>query len=300
MLERAHGIDCRRARTARHQAFFCLPATGLHLSCCWLCDRGRRSRNSDCTSVTGHYKRLTDVADDGRLRMLVENSSEVPILVVGYCFVENIRSPAMSHVNKWSERACVLNYEFDNMADTTRFFLDMLEKNAKLLTDEFKASLRLPKGFSVSVLLLIRTDVPDFRVFERCALPSCGEEHRSAHESEHAPLCVPRRQRPFVQIPRRYCESRAHMIAGRAGPIPAFSDVGVFKAALIGPVIQIYDKHFSVICGFIVDSFPEGSRVRDVILTQGMQPGATVYCQGDMSVEGRVLIYLDKALKCVW
>jgi tetratricopeptide (TPR) repeat protein len=178
----------------------------------------------------GSYVQLSDVSDDGRRLPPEFRASVVPILPVSFA----VGSGGVKRLQIENCTPLIPNYPLFLTADSSvpggfflqykvskamlDLFIRMLDANATLVSEDYKASLQLPGGFRASILTPVCVNVPQVVVFEKCAFPGCteevcsyrcskcmlvrycGSEHSTAHWQEHKRACRPASERPFIEL----------------------------------------------------------------------------------------------------
>jgi hypothetical protein len=273
------------------------------------------------------YKQLSDVSDDGRRLLPQDKASVVPILPVGFCTDADAVGGGYMH--------------FPVSRAVLDVFSRMLEANAKLLSDSYKASLGLIEGIRASVLMPVSVDVPQVVVFEKCAFPGCkeevckfrcsrcmlvrycGSEHSTGHWQQHKAACAPASQRPCIVLvsagawPMVECLETPEgflyrCITDKFWPLKPVTGLAIVKLA----VHFVADRMWLIICdgdsatglfdtAGLIGGKESLQRLKEFMRVKGhagMNSYRIAYCDADLSGarEGRIQLFLDKALNCVW
>jgi hypothetical protein len=261
--------------------------------------------------VMDQFATLSNVADDGCSRTLSPNSPEIPILLVAVWMRE--ASPPGSI--KWQMN--------DPVWGSVKPLRDMLLRNAKLVSEEAKRRIRVAPGFVLSVLTHVAAPEMDYTIRQGCSFPGCvvkcaayrcsrcfvarycGKEHMTSHWKAHKLSCVPLAQRePKVTID---CSGCYHAVQNPATP-RTFPGVVVVKIQMFADsVCKISDPHG--LLNVLVPGEDEGFEkiraqmpvpVTDDTETNSVAQSGVAYFDADMSVEGRLVVYLDRWWKCTW
>jgi hypothetical protein len=269
--------------------------------------------------IIGSFVSLYKVFEDGRSRLVAPNATVIPVLLVALWIGKGEPPPGDQ------QPATVV---CDNVDRVQRIVLC----NTLLLSDATKQSIPVPRGFVLSVMTHVPAPELDYSVLEGCSVPGCevecaanrcgrcyvarycGEEHMKAHWREHKKLCVPLQQRTPALI---FDCSHSYLVFGgddREFVKKTFPGVMVVK-------VQMTDMHDFTICDahgvlslnqddIVLDSRNNESfeKLKQLLLQLGtVSPAdkdgnsdAFGYFDADMSVENRLIIYLDRAWKCTW
>jgi hypothetical protein len=264
--------------------------------------------------VEGCFLALPGVAHNGRSRKVSHNPSQIPVLFVQLWLGE--REPPVAPAIQPLE-----NYKVD-----LKSLRAMLLRHAALVSAEAKQRLKVERGYVLSVLTHVAVPELDYSVFEGCCFPGClvkradyrcgrcfvprycGEDHMTALWKQHKPRCLPLAQREpkmTLDITRGYYDCSANPMAESLLVVPekTFPAVVVIK-------VQQFPSRMLKICDpngvFILTAFEDCEWFAPV--EKLFLPHATFshggagfgYFDADMSVEGRVVIFFDRAWKRTW
>jgi hypothetical protein len=266
--------------------------------------------------LMGDIVTLSGVADDGRSRMVSYNSSEVPLMLVQLHKGKPPSIPGLGP-NVWST---------EQYAVDLQRFKAMLVRNSALLSKV--AKLDDPKDGSCLSSVLTHVAVPelDYSVHEGCSFPGCtvesapnrcgrcflarycSEEHLTADWKQHKLQCVPHAERqPAAQFGGmihyyRDNEKTARLADYDCIPVPqrTFPGLVVVKILLLpNGYMKMCDPHGVFSINTADGELEEWKRM--FLCTARMyQRYGVGYYDADMSVEDRVVVYMDRCWKCTW
>jgi hypothetical protein len=280
--------------------------------------------------LRGRFVRLRDIDSDGRDRHVAQaEASSVPILPV--VWKDMPRDPSAGKRLSYA-RVCTLALA------RLEQLKEHLQSNAKLLSPDFESSLHLRPGYCASFLSPVSTPVPDCRVLEGCALESCtaqfakfrcgkcflarycGAEHSDEHWNEHKKLCKPRSSRAHLEVslgevfcrqaPFYFAESCSAADVARYSKIEPVQGVVVVKVMAMqgcGATREQWIKVFDNTACFMIALEEKDAifkQLMSFVVSKGEMSScghhSTVYCDADISVAGRMLLFTDKVHRCVW
>jgi hypothetical protein len=271
--------------------------------------------------VIGIFLSLYNVVEDGRSGKVSHNAFAIPVLLVAVW-------TGKGDPPKEQEPAAKV------CSDVARVRA-MLLRNATLLSDATKRGIPVPPGFVLSVMTHVAAPELDYSILEGCSAPDCkverasfrcgrcylarycGEEHMKAHWREHKKSCVTLQQRaPAVTFDcsEAYRIYRDKRRGWDRFVVPwTFPGVVVVKVQLARELdsVTISDAHGVLsLSNFNVsmrDRKKFGKLKESLLQLRTVSPedalgesDAFGYFDADVSVENRLVIYLDRAWKCTW
>jgi hypothetical protein len=250
-------------------------------------------------------------ADDGHPRAVARSSEVIPAMLVAVWTGEK-KPRTKAATQRWLD--CIVDLERVRA---------MLMRNASLLSEAAKRRYKVPPGFVLSVLTHVAPEL-DYSVLEGCCAPRCtvecaqyrcsrcmiarycGEEHMTADWKQHKAHCVPLAQRqPLVVLDCAPCcldkaeMAKANQIDCVVRPKKSFSGLTLVKLVLMPTKdVRICDSHSLVLVQFQPPQ--EALEQLERVAVTRCGAGLMAYLDADMSVEGRLVLYMDRAWKCNW
>ncbi len=279
-------------------------------------------------------RNLTVDAALGTWQQFAGGAVRIPVLLVSCCLIEeHVREGGdCSFLSTWGDGHTV--YKYEGSTPVVLVLAEMLWRNQHILDASFKASLSLPKGFFASLVTPIARPPVDQRVHEICALPGCdayvawrcsrcylarcGEAHQAQHWSE---ACRPYLTRPFIKFRNTLSCASAKAFdftTGSLGPQAAVPGVVIAKVHLSANGRDANSAQFKTLFysrdGRVCFQLEDDNAANHsnaymefvaFVTMNGKTVGAgegcvIVYCDVDVLVSGKVLVFTDKTYECFW
>jgi hypothetical protein len=201
----------------------------------------------------------------------------------------------------------------------------MLTRNSHLLSEEVRLREAVLRGYVLSILTHVAVPELDFSVHEGCRFPGCvveraqfrcgrcfvarycGNEHMTADWREHKMCCVPLAQRqPAVTLDCAdgYLDDPRQRLGIDCitSPRKTFPGVVVVKISMAPfRAVKICDVH-GVLALYMGPGSDGFDRLEPLLRarTRIEHDLGCGYFDADMTVEGRLIVFMDRTWKCTW